>query len=322
MFDMITIGDIKLDTFVLLPEASISCQLKMPDCQLCLDYGKKIPVEVVDSQVAGSAPNVAIGLSRMGQKTAVVSVMGLDGTRHLALKRLKEEGVSAKFIHVDRREPSAYSVVLTYKGEKTILAAQTKHAYKFPRDLKTKWLFMCELGYGYENLYRSTAAFVRKSGPYLGFNPGAIQIKEKKKFLFDLIKQTYVLFVNLEEAQAIAGQSTREAHRLATALWKLGPKKVVITDGKNGAYSFDGKELHFCPMFPGRLVNATGAGDAFATAFMSALMNGQLQDEALRWGAVNSASVVGKVGPTAGLLSIGQIRDRLRKHAGFRTQKM
>ena len=60
MFDLIAIGDIKLDTFVLLDDASISCQLKMPECQLCLEYGAKIAVNVVDSQIAGTAPNVAL----------------------------------------------------------------------------------------------------------------------------------------------------------------------------------------------------------------------------------------------------------------------
>ncbi len=320
MFDVITIGDIKLDTFVLLPDASVQCQLKMPECQLCIDYGKKIPVEVVDSQIAGSAPNVAVGLSRMALKTAVISMMGIDGTRETAMRKLAEEKVSTKYIRVLRHELSAYSVVLNFKGEKTILAAQTHHAYRLPRDTRSKWLYMGELGSGYENLYRSVAAFVRDRRIALGFNPGAIQIQERKKFLFDLIKQTYVLFVNVEEAQAITKETTTEIHRLATALWHFGAKQIVITDGKNGAYAFDGKELRACPIFPGRLVEATGAGDAFATGFIGALLNGQLHDEALRWGAVNSASVVGHIGPTAGLLSAGQIRLRLKKHSSFKTQ--
>src|SRR3989338_10146076 len=104
MLDIITIGDIKLDTFVLLHDASLQCQLlkspihtsatpsnsplgrgRIEDCRLCLDYGAKIDVKVVDSQVAGSAPNVARGLARQKHKTAIVSVMGKDTTRPLAL---------------------------------------------------------------------------------------------------------------------------------------------------------------------------------------------------------------------------------------------
>ena len=72
IYDLITIGDIKLDTFVVLDEANISCELKMPECKLCLDYGAKIDVKIVDSQIAGSAPNVAVGLARMKKKTSIL----------------------------------------------------------------------------------------------------------------------------------------------------------------------------------------------------------------------------------------------------------
>jgi sugar/nucleoside kinase (ribokinase family) len=178
------------------------------------------------------------------------------------------------------------------------------------------------MGQGYETLYRSVVSYAKRNQVYIGVNPGTIQIEQRKKYLFDLMKVTYVLFVNLEEAQAVSGESSVEPHRLVTALWKMGPKKVVVTDGKNGSYAFDGKEVLHCPIFPGRLVEATGAGDAFATGFIGALMHGQLHDEALRWGSVNSASVVGKVGPQAGLLSVGQIRSRLKKNPSFRATIM
>jgi len=317
MYDMVTIGDIKFDTFVVLDDASLQCSLKMPECQLCLEYGAKISVNVVASQIAGTAPNVATGLARMDLKTAVLSNMGLDATRALALETLKKEKVSTKYIHTAPKEQSAYSVVLNYKGDRTILASHIRHAYQLPKDVKSRWLFVGEMGPGYENLYRSVAAKARNNGVLIAFNPGTIQIAERKKFLFDLLEQTYVLFVNLEEARAIVGGTTLELHHLAKALWELGPRKIVITDGKNGSYSFDGEEMLHCPIFPGRMVEATGAGDSFATGFLGGLMHGQLHDEALRWGSVNAASVVGKVGPTAGLLTTAQIRGRLKKNPKF-----
>jgi len=322
MYDLVAIGDIKLDTFVVLDDANLQCQLKMPDCLLCLEYGAKIVVDVVASQIAGTAPNVATGLSRMGSKTAIISNMGLDGTRALALETLKKEGVATKYIHIAPKEQSAYSVVLNYKGEKTLLTSHIRHAYHYPKSLKTRWLFVGEMGPGYETLYRSVSAQARRNGLLIALNPGTIQITERKTFLFELIKRTYVLFVNLEEARIITGSTSIELHHLAKELFKLGPHVVVITDGKNGSYSFHGQELLHCPIFPGRLVEATGAGDSFATGFISALMHGQLHDEALRWGSVNAASVIGKVGPTAGLLTVAQIRGRLRKHPSFRAVEL
>ncbi|MEK7665279.1 MAG: carbohydrate kinase family protein [Patescibacteria group bacterium] len=320
MFDLITVGDIKLDTFVVLPEASIQCSLKMPECQICIDYGKKIPVEMVDAEIAGSAPNVARGLSRMGFKTGIVSVMGQDGTRKLAYEALKNDRVTTRFIAVHKEAKSSYSVVLNYHGERTIFAAHGDCPYTLPANLPTKWLYLSELGKGYERLFTQVARAIDRKHISLTFNPGAIQIRDRKRSLFELIKRSRLLFVNLGEAQALTKEQTTEPHRLTTALFKLGAKHVVITDGKNGAYSFDGKDTRHCPIFSGKLVEATGAGDAFATGFVGAILHKQSAVEALRWGSVNAASVIGFVGPTKGLLSHTQIRSRLKKNSKFKVR--
>lgn len=321
MYDLFAIGDVKLDTFVLLDQASVQCQLKMPECLLCLEYGAKIAVSVVDTQIAGSAPNVATGLARMGFKTGVVSNMGGDGTRQLALSHLKREKVSTKFIRIVKGEASSYSAVLMYKGDRTILTSHIRRAYRFPKDLpKTPWLYVGEMGEGYEQLYRSVEARARRGGTLVALNPGSIQVRERRPALYDLIRYTHVLFVNKEEAQAISGETSVEAHHLAPALLKLGCKRVVITDGKNGSYHFDGTKIDFCPIYPGKMVSATGAGDAYATGFIGALMKGLGPEEGMRWGSANAASVIGKVGPTQGLLSAAHIKDHLKHTPTFKTE--
>lgn len=322
MFDLISIGDIKLDTFVVLDDASVSCQLKMPECQLCMEYGAKISVEIVDSQIAGTAPNVAVGLARMKLKTAVMSNMGIDGTRHLAMTKLATEGVSTKFIRAIKGIPSAYSVILMFKGDRTVLASQAKRMYTFPKPFpKSKWIFVGEMGSTYEKMFREISTFIKRDHTQLAFNPGTIQIHDHKKELFDLIRVTSILFVNLEEAQSITGEKTNEIHHLATSLWKLGAKRVVITDGKQGSYDFDGKTLLHCSIFPGKLVGTIGAGDAFATGFVGAIIK-KSKVHPLVWGAVNSASVVGQVGPEGGLLSDAKILAHLKKHKSFGPKKI
>lgn len=312
-YDLITIGDIKLDTFVVLDDANVSCELKMPECKLCLDYGAKIDVKIVDSQIAGSAPNVAVGLARMKKKTSILSVMGEDTTRPLAIEHLKREGVNTSFVEVVKNEKSTYSVVLNYKGEKTILTGHIKHEYHLPQRFpKPTWLYVGEMGEGYEKVYKQVVDYAKRDGVMIAMNPGSIQIEEHKKSLYDLFPYLDVLFVNREEAQILTGEQSLEMHKLAGALFKRGPKHVIITDGKNGAYEYGGHELRFCPIFPGKLVEATGAGDSFASGYLGAVMNGESCSEGLRWGAVDSSSVVGHVGPTKGLLSATEIRTRLK----------
>lgn len=325
MFNLISIGDIKLDTFVVLPENSQYCQIKMPEFLLCMNYGEKIPVGAVESQIAGSAANVAVGLSRLGYKTSVFSFMGADGTHKLAIDVLRKEKVDASQIKTLSGAKSSFSAVLSYKGEKTILASHVSYPYKLPPRLpETKWIYVCEMGHDYKRLYRELVPYIKTRRVKLGFNPGAIQILEKDKTLYDLIALCEVLFVNVGEAHILLKQEKEELHieRVASELYKMGPKIVVITDGRKGAYAFDGKQLDFCPAFPSKRIEATGAGDAFATGFIGALMKKQSLREALRWGAANGASVVSYVGPQPGLLTLSKMRASLHKHKDIKAKKI
>lgn len=323
MYDCITIGDTKLDTFVVLHDASIQCHLKLPECQLCIEYGKKIPVEAIDSQIAGSAPNVAVGLARMRFRTSLLTVMGNDGTHRLAVERMREERVDARFIKTVKGLRSSFSVVLNYRGEKTILAAHEPYRYTLPSGATAKWMYVCEQGSGYEKLYKEISARIRADHVHLAMNPGEIQIEERKSVLYELMKRTTLLFVNVGEARALTRISaSAKIASVVTAAWKLNSKTIVVTDGRNGAYGFDGQELLFAPVFPSKRVEATGAGDSFATGVLGATMRGLSLAEALRWGTVNAASVVAHVGPQAGLLSDTEIKKRLRAQPSFKIRTM
>jgi len=320
MFDVITIGDIKLDTFITIPDSSADCTYKKRDCQLCMNHGAKIPVKDFESQIAGSAPNVAVGLSRMGFNTAIYSVMGEDETTDMAFKKLGQEGVDTRYIETVHGRPSSFSAVLNYKGERTILASHQPYQYHLPRISPTKWIYVGELGDRYEMMYRKLIPYIKKHKTQLAFNPGAIQLQENKKILFELIKVTSILVVNKEEAELLVSNHNKNKNlaHLIHKVWKLGPDIVCITDGRKGSYAFDGTDIFHCPIYPAKRVELTGAGDAFGTAFLGAQMHGKKIPLSLCWGNTNSASVIGKVGPQKGLLTHGQIQSRLRKYSSVK----
>lgn len=322
MYDLISVGAIKLDTFIVLHDASVNCQLRMPECQLCIAYGKKIPVEAFATQIAGSAPNVAVGLSKMKFKTSVLSILGDDGVRVQALDFLKKHKVDTALIKTIKGERTSAAVVLNYKGESTQLVDHVPHVYRIPASLpETQFLHISELGEGYEALYKDAIRAAAK-GIRISLNPGSIQLKERKRELFDLIAVSEVLFLNLGEAKTLLLKEEAGIHGVMATLKALGPKYVVVTDGEHGAYAYDGKQLDVAPAFPTTFKEATGAGDAFSTGFVGALIKGLPHREALRWGAVNAASAVEHVGPTEGLLSHLDITKRLKSHPSFQTKEL
>ena len=320
MYDMITIGDIKLDVFISLDNCKDKCRLRQN--QISFDFGEKISVEVQDQQIAGSAPNVAVALSRMGKKTAVISNMGDDLTHSKALEFLHSEGVGTRHVKSFKNTKSAYSAVLNLRGEKTILASYIQKPYSLPKGIKTKWLYMSEMGNGYEKIYEKIIKHIKKEKTLLGFNPGNEQIRERKRILFSLIKHAKTLFVNVGEAQRILNNRRLKINSLAERLFKLGPTEVIITDGTKGSYGFDGTNFYYCPIFPCERVEATGAGDSFASGYIGARMHGLSMPEGLRWGTVNAAASISEIGPTLGLLRDTQIKTRLRRNPKFQPKKI
>ncbi len=324
MLDLLSIGAIKLNTFIVLPEASVMCELKSVECKLCIEYGKKIPVAPFVTQIAGSAPNVAVGLAKLHLKTSIVSFVGDDPVYHQAIAFLKQHKVSCSLVKKQKGLHSSAAVVLNFKGESTQLVDHVPHEYRLPTSTPaSKFIHISELGGGYEKLYRDAIALVKARGVRLSFNPGSIQIKEQKKVFFDLLRVTEVLFLNMSEARRIVkAENNQQIRGIMLKLKALGPHYVVVTDGQNGAYAFDGQQLDHVPMFPGKRVEATGAGDAFSTGFLGALLKGKRHDEALRWASVNAASVVGAVGPTKGLLTQTEIQTRLKARKSFKAQQL
>jgi len=96
---------------------------------------------------------------------------------------------------------------------------------------------------------------------------------------------------------------------LLLAVGKLGPKIVVITDGNNGSYVGDGKLFVRAGVLPVDAYERTGAGDAFGSGALSAIIKGKSFEEALTWGTVNSASVIGYMGAQRGLLRTEEISE-------------
>src|SRR5688572_18155434 len=314
VYDMISVGDATLDVFVNLIEASVLCNLQKDVCQLCLSYADKIPVEKVQRVIGGNAANNAVGSSRLGLKAAFYSIVGNDETGKQIMDTVKREKVSTEYVHVDKKQESNYSVVLNYKAERTILVYHIDRKYKLPKLKATKWIYLTSMGKNHQNLHNELLAHVKKTGTKLGFNPGTHQLKQGLEKLKPLLAVTSVLFVNKEEAKRLVGEIA-DMKELLMAVRHVGPEIAVITDGQKGSYAYDGREFWKCGITDTPIVERTGAGDSFATAFLAALNHGKPIPDAMRWGTMNSASVITKVGPQAGLLTKTQMAAWLKKHS-------
>ncbi|HTM69069.1 MAG TPA: carbohydrate kinase family protein [Candidatus Binatia bacterium] len=315
MLDIITFGDATLDVFLQLNEedADVKCAMKEQACQLCFDYADKIPVEsIVKVPGSGNASNNAVGSARLGMKAAIVSILGKDDIGETICGHWKEEGLSTKYVRFDRKRGTNYSTVINYRGERTILVFHEKRDYVFPKDLpQATWVYYTSLGKGSQVMHKSLLAYVKKNGTKFCFQPGTFQLKLGPAELQPLIAVSYITVMNKEEAQRIVGDETKSIVVLLKRLKAMGCAIAVITDGPKGSYTYDGKDFLQLGIFDVPVIERTGCGDAFATAFVAALHHGETIAEAMRWGTANSASVISFIGPQKGLLKKEAMRRML-----------
>jgi sugar/nucleoside kinase (ribokinase family) len=318
-YDIVSIGDCTIDSFIEVKEATLSCDKNHDHCQLGFRFGDKIPYEKLTILSAGNANNAAVGMARLGFRSAFYGTVGDDANGQVILSKLKSEKVDTKLMSVQKGMQTNSHYVLVYNHDRTILIKHQDFKYSLPKDAaNTKWIYLTSVGKKGLGLHPEIARMLQKNPDIkTSFNPGTFQLRLGMKKLAPLLKHTEIMCLNKEEAQGLVGDNEGDIRKLAEKLHKAGPKTVVITDALHGSYCLHGNTLHFIGIYPHTPIESTGCGDAFATGFTAARMMNLSIEEALRWGSRNGASVATKVGPQAGLVTKKQMEADLKKHKGF-----
>jgi sugar/nucleoside kinase (ribokinase family) len=311
-YDIISIGDTSLDVFLRVNHASLLCSLDKESCWFCLNYTEKIPVTDIHFTPGGNACNNAVGSARLGLNTALYTFLGDDDSGRRIMSHIRQEGVATEYIRVEKNNPTNYSTVLVYKTDRTILVYHDPRPYSLPRLAPTTWIYLTSLGKGFAKIHEKLLIYLRRDGIKLAFNPGTHQLLAGRKAFDPVLKLCTVLILNKEEAASVLGNhdGNTSMKDMLRALHHLGPEIVVVTDGAKGAYGYDGHHSYRMPPMPAKIVERTGAGDAFSTGLLAALVYGRNLPEALMWGSANSASVIEHIGPQAGLLTSEQMAAR------------
>ncbi len=308
MTDVISIGDAAEDVFLELEEARVHCDKGPGTCMICFHYADKVPVKSIIQMFGGNAANNAVGLRRLGLKTSLYTELGDDDPADEIRAMLKREHIDASFVFTRKKSRTNMSVILNFLFERTIFTYHQKRSYSFPRLKPARFVYFTSMGEGYEKILPSLEKYLRQSGALMFFNPGTWQLKSPEKILRRILLFSHCLILNKEEARVLAQKKSDDSKVLLKELHSLGPEIVIITDGQNGSFAYDGSAFYYQKIFKTRLVDKTGAGDAFASGFIAAVHYGMGIREGLKWGALNAASVIQHVGPQDGLLRLQKMR--------------
>ena len=305
-FDVVTIGSATLDYFADTDSELIKIQTRTTTEELiAFPLGSKLLIKELNITTGGGGTNTAVAFARLGFNTGYLGKVGEDANGDLVITRLKEEGVT--FIGPREGQTGLSMILNSIQQDRSILAY--KGANNFLRcdeiePFASQWVYLSSM---LEQSLETVIDLLREQPCKLAFNPSNYQAEMGYEKLAPLIDRVDILIMNKEEATKFLGLLPEENHSIAFLMQKMAelpPRVTLITDGREGAYAYDGEAFwHGQPTPDIHVVEATGAGDAFAASFTAAQMMGKDTRESLHLGMTNAESVLQNKGAKERLLS-------------------
>ncbi|WP_426566694.1 carbohydrate kinase family protein [Angustibacter sp. McL0619] len=261
----------------------------------------------VQTHQGGAGANVAAWLAALGRSVRFVGRVGTDPFGTESVQVLRDGGVDVRVARDPLRATGTVVVLVGADGERTMLPDAGANSGLTVDDVATgsvqtcSWLHLSGytlLNPGSRDAGTAALAAARAAGVPASVDVASaapLQALGGKEFL-RLTDGTDLVFCTLEEAEVLVGTRDRE---LALARLTGSYREVVLKLGAAGAgWAREGSAsvgVPACPA-PGPVVDTTGAGDAFAAAYLDAALGGAPTGTALSQGCRAAASVVTRVG--------------------------
>ncbi len=315
MFDIITFGSATYDIFMSSDKLEVVKGSQFNTKKgICASLGSKIEMDNVFFAMGGTGANTAVTFARQELKTSHHGLIGKDFAGQGVKDELLKHKVSLEFLKEAKNYPTAFSVIISLpRVGRSILKKlgachfMTKQDIDFKELKKTKWIYLGSLSGEAHKIVKPVLDFAIKNKIKIAANPvGTSQLGVGLKQLIPLLNKMDILIVNQEEASRITGIDYLKEREVFKKLDKIVDGIVVITKGPKGATVSDGKYLYSAGIPKSGLVDRTGAGDSFASGFVSGWIDKQDIVYAIQLGTANATAVLQKFGATNGLLKKGQ----------------
>ncbi len=326
MYDVITIGTASRDVFLqseffkVLHDPEHLKKIGFPEGEAqCFALGGKLDVGKPVFSTGGGATNAAVTFGRQGFKTAAVIKTGHDEDGDAIVRELKLEGVRVHAAR-DHHKGTAYSTfLLAPNGERTILTYRgasgdlTQHDIPLQK-LKSRWAYIVPGNIEF-SIIESIIDQLWKRGVHIAINPSKALIQKKISGLKTILGKVKVVLVNREEAAYLTGVHFDHEKRIFKVFDEAVPGIAVMTDGGRGVHVSDGSYMWSAGIIKEKkMVDRSGAGDAFGSGFVAGLMRHKEEcrkglcshlavEYAIRLGSANATSMVESIGAKSGILT-------------------
>ena len=262
---------------------------------------------VIDFEEAcgGSAANTMVGLARLGCKVGFIGRLADDKEGKTMLKDFHRECVDTTGITRAKRGRSGTVMgFVDEKGERALYVDPGVNDMIEFNEINKEYAFEARFlhltSFIGQKPFQAQKKLVGMLPTHVGlsFDPGELYAR-KGVALDPIIKKTFVLMPNTKELEMLTGSA--DSRKGAEVLLREGAKIIAVKLGSNGCYVTNGKESHVIKAFRVKVMDTTGAGDAFCAGFLYGLMLGKSLYECGKIGNFVASRCVTRMGARAGL---------------------
>ncbi len=260
--------------------------------------------------LGGSPTNIAVYVSKLGMRAAVVSKVGDDPLGRFAAEELRKAGVLPDYLAVDPESHTTVSFITRSRGtpdfmilrgadgrltsdevpEDAVARARVVHASTFALSMEP-----CRSAV--EKAFR----LARDGGKIVSLDPNySARVwpdrREALGVLRRLMSYATLTKPSLDDARRLFGPGRTEREYIEL-FHEMGPSVVVLTMGGRGTLLSTPQGITEIPSRPTRVMDVTGAGDSFWAGFIVALLDGHSLGDAALFAREVAEMKLSSVGP-------------------------
>lgn len=271
----------------------------------------------------GSTANIAAGIARIGGASRFVGKVGDDANGRALRDAFAKDGVDVRWLMADPAGRTAQTVIAVDPSGRRVIyslggTALLESADEFAADILDGAAALY-VGEAFFDVARRAMQEARSVGAQVVYGPGGMASWIGMENLAELMRLADFVLVSRAELRAMTGRDEPDAG--AQLLLEWGVPGVVATLGEQGAACYSRRPGQnagpaWAPSFSVEVVDTTGAGDAFASGFISSLVEGRPTAECLRRGSACAAMAIGRVGAREALPAREELETFLAARGG------
>ena len=278
-------------------------------------------MEEFNSFPGGSAANTIYGLAKLGIRTGFIGVVGDDEAGRTSVEDLQSVGVDTSQIKIKKGATSGSVFCLSDKqGQRSLYVLPGANNLLSAEDIDSDYVSQAKIlhlsSFAHQQQFELQLQLLTNLNPSVkvSFAPGAIYAAKGRHQLAPLLRRTHILFLNHSELNQLTGEDLAIG---AKKMVEQGCQIIVVTLGgskgsEQACYILHSEGEYLVESRTGteKVIDTTGAGDAFAAGFLYGFLKGKDLQQCGSLGDITARFCIGKIGAREGLPSLAELSQK------------